>query len=177
MKPQVFIDLDGVLADFDSRYEAVFGERNNHDAPEPPDFWSRLGAHADGHFYAELVLMPDARELWAGVSAMNPIVLTGIPRSLPHAEPDKRAWVARHFGADVQVICCASKDKCRYGRPGDVLIDDWSKYRHLWEEMGGLFILHTSAASSLDALSALSLESASSDPAVVATGELADAES
>ncbi|MEQ1727422.1 MAG: hypothetical protein ABL982_03500 [Vicinamibacterales bacterium] len=101
---RVFVDLDGVLADFDTRYADVFGERNDHNGPEPPDFWDRLGAHADGHFYAELPVMPDARALWDGVIALcSPIVLTGIPRSLPHAEPDKRAWVARHFGDDVPV--------------------------------------------------------------------------
>lgn len=161
---QLFIDLDGVLADFDSYFERVFGQRNDHNAPEPPDFWSKLGAHADGHFYAGLEPMLDARELWAGALALHPspVILTGIPHSLPHAESDKRAWVARHFGADTKVICCASKDKRLHGKPGDVLIDDWQKYRHLWEDMGGVFVLHTTAAASLAAVSELmrgSLES------------------
>ena len=34
-------------------------------------------------------------------------------------------------------------------QPGDILIDDWPKYKHLWEEAGGIFILHTSAAQSI----------------------------
>lgn len=154
---QLFIDLDGVLADFDAHFEVAFGYRNDHNAPEPTDFWQRLGAHAAGHFYAELPLMADARSLWAGVKALHPspIILTGIPHSLPHAEPDKRAWVARHFGAEVGVICCSSKDKRLHGKPGDILVDDWFKYRHLWEEMGGIFVLHTSAAKSLAEVAAL----------------------
>lgn len=151
MTRRVFVDLDGVLADFDAAYISAFGEKNNHDLPEPPGFWDRLGALNVGHFYADLPVMLDAVELWNGLRLIGftPVVLTGIPYSLPHAAPDKRAWVARHFGADVEVICCPSKHKCRYGVAGDLLIDDWTKYRSLWEDMGGVFILHTSAANSL----------------------------
>lgn len=157
---RLFLDLDGVLADFDTQYEHVFGARNDHDAPEPPDFWQRLGAHAEGHFYRDLPMMADAQALWDGVASLGlrPTILTGIPHSLPHAESDKRAWVARHFGLDVPVICCASKDKRTHGQPGDILVDDWRKYRSLWEDMGGVFVLHTSATASLGALSALMSE-------------------
>ena len=49
---------------------------------------------------------------------------------------------------------------------GDVLIDDRAKYRHLWEEAGGIFIHHTSASSSIEALRQLEiLPSAKSAPA------------
>ena len=149
---RVFVDLDGVLADFDAAYIAAFGEKNNHDLPEPPGFWDRLAAHRDGRFYADLPMLPDALDLWRGLLALTgttPTVLTGIPRSLPFASVDKCAWVARHLGSAVPVICCASKDKYIHGKPGDLLIDDWTKYRSLWEDMGGVFILHTSAADSL----------------------------
>jgi hypothetical protein len=28
-------------------------------------------------------------------------------------------------------------------------VDDWPKYRHLWEEAGGIFILHENAKKSI----------------------------
>jgi hypothetical protein len=43
-------------------------------------------------------------------------------------------------------------------KPGDVLIDDYIAYQDLWEDAGGVFILHTSARDSLDRLAAMSID-------------------
>lgn len=58
---------------------------------------------------------------------------------------------ARHF-PDTTMICCLSKNKRDYMKPGDVLVDDWTRYRPLWEEAGGIFIHHKSAKESIEAL-------------------------
>ena len=114
--------------------------------------------------------MPDARQLWDGVHALmaNQIarpfflptvkVLTGIPkpsRQLLNVAEQKRQWVREHFGAHVQVIACLSEEKRKFAKHGDVLIDDLSRHRHLWEEIGGVFILHESADQSLKELTGL----------------------
>jgi len=36
--------------------------------------------------------------------------------------------------------------------PGDILVDDTPRWRCLWEEAGGVFVLNRSAAESLAAL-------------------------
>lgn len=151
---QLFLDLDGVLADFDSFYESEFGYRPNRNNPDPPDLWANINGHKN--FYGSLPLMPDAMELWNGVKQYHPspIILTGVPRN-KKAEPQKREWVRKHFGADVKVITCYSRLKCTYAQPGDVLVDDWEKYRHLWENVGGVFILHRNASQSLSELGVL----------------------
>lgn len=149
---QLFIDLDGVLADFDGYYATCFGERPDRAKVDPPGFWENISGH--GLFYASLPPMPDALELWRGARAFHPepIILTGVPWSVEQAENHKRAWVREHIDPKAVVICCASKDKRLHGKPGDVLVDDWDRYRPLWETMGGAFVLHTSARTSLDAL-------------------------
>lgn len=54
------------------------------------------------------------------------------------------------------MIGCASKDKSLHIRkPGDILIDDWEKYRHLWEGRGGRWITHTGFSRSLAQLDVL----------------------
>jgi hypothetical protein len=63
------------------------------------------------------------------------------------------AWAKEHFPG-TKMITCASRDKSRHMKPGDVLVDDYLKYRHLWEAAGGVFIHHTSAKASLEALRA-----------------------
>lgn len=152
MTRQLYVDLDGVLADFDGHYETLFGVRPDKTKPEPPDFWAKIDAYAarGGQFFRELVPMPDAFQLWDGIHALGlrPVLLSGIPR-LPGAAEQKAAWVAEHFGRHARLVTCASKDKYRHCRPGDVLVDDWAKYRHLWEAAGGIFVVHTSARDTL----------------------------
>ena len=153
--PQLFLDLDGVLANFDDGYRELFGALPDRNGPEPPDFWDKISGH--GSFFASLQPMPDAMELWSAAHELHPkpIILTGVPKEVPDAGIQKRAWVTHHFGADAHVITCPSAHKRKHGKPGDVLVDDWPKYQHLWEKMGGIFVLHTSAADSISTLRGL----------------------
>jgi 5'(3')-deoxyribonucleotidase len=168
-KRQLFVDLDGVLADFDAHYESISGMRPDRSA-EPPDFWYQINKTPT--FFRDLPIMPGARDLWnrisvrlrhplaAGIFHEAPIVLSGVPDKVPQAAAQKRAWVAEHFGSDIAVLTCKSEDKCLHGNPGDVLIDDWPKYQHLWEDMGGVFILHTSIDDTVRAFDELLAEQA-----------------
>jgi hypothetical protein len=80
--------------------------------------------------------MPDLGLLWGRIERYRPIILTGVPQAVEEAPDNKRAWVRLHLGAQVEVRCCLSKEKCLHASPGDILIDDWEKYRDLWG--GGL---------------------------------------
>jgi hypothetical protein len=144
---QLFLDCDGVLADFDRGVERVLGARPKafiarHGLPE---FWRRLARHKD--FYATLPLMPDARELFDAVAPLNPVILTGCPRG-GWAEGQKERWAAEHFPG-TPIITCMAANKRRHCGKGDVLIDDTDRYRPLWEEAGGTFIHHTNARSTI----------------------------
>lgn len=147
-RPQIFVDMDGVLADFDAHHEAVFGFRSCKLADNVD--WNAVRAVPS--FYEAIPPMADMAELWGAVESYKPIVLTGVPRSVEEAPDNKRAWVRKHIGPDVEVRCCRSAEKCLHAHPGDILIDDWNKYQHLWEQAGGIFILHTSAAASVTEL-------------------------
>jgi 5'-nucleotidase len=150
MIQQVFVDLDGVLADFDTHYERMFGVRPSKAADNAD--WSLVAAKPG--FYATMPLMADARKLWSFVSNLEkkPIILTGYPKSLPAAVADKRAMVTQNFGADTMMIACHSAQKCMYAKPGDILIDDWDKYQDRWLAVGGQWISHTSAENSIQQL-------------------------
>ncbi len=150
--PTVFLDCDGVLADFDRGATRVLGM-----PPETfqerfglKEFWNRLAAAPD--FFADLDPLPDARELYEAVGACRPVILTGLPRG-NWAEPQKRRWAERHFPG-VAMIATTAALKREHCRPGDALVDDWTTHRHRWEEAGGVFIHHRNAASSIEALRA-----------------------
>lgn len=148
-KITLFVDMDGVLADFDTGYEKAFGIRPSK-ANDIVD-WS-LVRRTDG-FYRDLPPMPDFHELWDGIAHLKPIILTGVPSSVAEAADNKRAWVDKMIGRGQPMIACLSKDKSLHIRnPGDVLIDDREKYRSLWIERGGRWITHTTAATSLSQL-------------------------
>ena len=149
---QLFLDCDGVLADFDTYAESFLGERvKTADGMQydVPDMWQRIYAH-DG-FYAKLPLMADAMELFEAVKHLNPIILTGVPkykREDGWAVQQKLKWKGQFFPG-LEMITCLSENKRDYMEAGDILVDDNLQYRHLWVEREGIFILHTSAASSI----------------------------
>lgn len=142
---QIFVDMDGVLADFDTGYKAMIGPMGGKEADDVD--WKKVRGIPG--FYAALPPMPDFETLWAALEPHNPIILTGVPSDVPEAVENKRAWAVKHIGPHAQMIGCKSKEKCLHGKPGDVLIDDWEKYKHLWLGMGGHWITHVSAAESV----------------------------
>jgi hypothetical protein len=149
--PQVYVDLDGTLVDLEAGYEARFGVRPTTGADDID--WAKVRSVPG--FYRDLPMMADWRTLWDFVSALPraPIILTGCPKSVPEAAADKRAMVFDRLG-DVEVICCASRDKSKVlqDSPGGILIDDWTRYQDRWIAAGGKWITHTSAENSVDQL-------------------------
>lgn len=145
--PRLFLDADGVLADFDLAAKRLLGmpskafiERHGR-----ATFWKRL-ANAP-NFYGTLPEMPDARTLFDRVKHLNPTILTGLPIG-SWAAPQKIEWAAQHFPG-VPIITCMAADKHKHMHPGDVLVDDREKHRSAYEEAGVVFIHHKNAKDSL----------------------------
>lgn len=147
----LFLDLDGVLADFDTGYKKQFGI----DASRELDNVDWKLVESTENFYKNLPPMSGFEQLWEIAERHNPIILTGIPDSVAEALDNKRAWVDKHIGRHVRVIGCKSRDKSLYCEPGDVLLDDWEKYMNLWIAKGGRWITHRNIADSVSAISEL----------------------
>lgn len=152
---QLFLDLDGVLVDFDGGVQELTGRLPGD--MEPRQMWPRLARTAD--FYDNLDWMSDGKSLWEFSLRHNPVILTGLPLG-KWAEPQKRAWCRRELGEQVEVITCMTREKAdraaaRSGEHTPVLVDDREKLREAWEAMGGIFIHHRSAAESIARLEEL----------------------
>lgn len=154
-QPQLFLDCDGVLADFNGGAHRVFGmgSREAREHFGNPTFWRTLRAQPD--FYGSLELLPGALDLFHAVEHLHPIILTGCPVG-GWAEPQKQAWAAQNFPG-TRMITDLAREKSAYAHPGDVLVDDYQKYRDLWEKAGGLFVHHTSLSSTLHSLRQIGL--------------------
>jgi hypothetical protein len=149
----LFLDLDGVLADFDAgarkvlgmspeRFEAKYSKR---------EFWRRLAGAKD--FYATLPLMPDAQELFDAVKHLEPTILTGLPFG-NWAAPQKVKWAAEYFPG-TKIITTMARDKYKHMTGMDVLVDDRADHRDKWENAGGTFVHHKNARDSIRQLAAI----------------------
>ena len=147
---QLFLDCDGVLADFETGATEVLGMspaafENRYGIRE---FWRRIARARD--FYARLPLMSDARLLFEAVQHLKPIILTGLPLG-NWAAPQKVRWADQHFPG-THIITCMARDKYRHMTGKDVLVDDRANHRGKWEDAGGIFIHHKNARNSLEQL-------------------------
>lgn len=145
--PRLFLDLDGVLADFDRGVHLATGRRPQE--MRVRDMWRAL-ARAPA-FFETLEFMRDAEALWDFCAPHRPTILTGLPLG-DWAPEQKRRWVARMLGAHVPVVTCMSREKPRYSGHGHVLVDDREAAREGWEAAGGTFVHHAGAAESIAAL-------------------------
>jgi len=146
-EPRLFLDADGVLADFDKGVEDLLGmPLKAYEAKHGRGaFWKKLATAKN--FYGSLDEMPDARQLFGAVEHLKPTILTGLPLGR-WAAPQKIEWAADHFPG-VPIITCMARDKHKHMKPGDVLVDDRENHRAAYETAGVVFVHHKNAADSL----------------------------
>lgn len=138
---RIYLDLDGVMADFDKYFLDIFGIESSK--LDDNTLWKRINGH--GNFFLNLPLMPGALDFFNFIKHLNPTILTACPKSnYSVAAIQKRQWVYKHLSEDITVIpMLGGKNKCLFmHRPGDLLIDDFEKNCIAWREHGGFAIQH-----------------------------------
>lgn len=146
----IYCDLDGVLADFNQAFKNRTGKFPVE--VSRAELWSKIVEMPN--YWLTLGMTSDSDVLLGYLSAYPYQILTGLPvLGYEQAEEQKRAWVKQYIGVNIPVICCLSKDKARYCKPGDVLIDDYEPNICQWENAGGIGILHTNAIDTIQKLS------------------------
>jgi len=138
---QIYLDLDGVMADFDRHFLELFGMESKD--LDDPTLWKKINGY--GKFFLELPLCPGAMDFFETIRARNPIVLTACPKTnYQVAAIQKREWVREHLGTDIQVLpVLGGKNKVLFmHKKGDILIDDFEKNCIPWREHGGEAIVH-----------------------------------
>lgn len=146
MKPSdahntLYIDLDGVMADFDSAFPALFGL--DHRSLADDEMWGYINGHPS--FFRDLPPMAGAVEFFRSIEHLDPVILTACPKSnYPLAATQKRAWVREHLSTTCLVLpVLGGRHKPLFmHRPGDVLIDDFESNCAAWNEAGGVAIRH-----------------------------------
>ncbi len=165
MIEKIYLDMDGVLADFERGIKELCGiepiPQGARRPAEEDEMWEK--ARAVGHFYGKLEPMQGAVEMFKKIYekyGKKCEILTGIPkpkRGLTTAGEDKITWAHRYLAEDIVVHVVLREEKKNYcNGKGCILIDDYEKNIREWRENGGSGILHISVEKTLEELDGLS---------------------
>ena len=145
---QIFLDQDGVLADFESGLTKALGYKvdlkSKHDVYDAEK--RKLTAQ---RLFRNLEPLPDAWKLvdWCLNSGIHTEILTAagtVNRTL--VIKDKIDWIRRYISPHWIIIpTFKGSQKAAFAHEKAVLIDDRPKNIYDWIEAGGIGILHTTA--------------------------------
>jgi DNA-directed RNA polymerase subunit RPC12/RpoP len=154
-KYKIYVDMDGVLVDFDGGYEKLTGITTREADKKGPEFFWKPISKAGAKWWITLKWMPDGKQLWDYVKKYNPELLSA-PSREEASRMGKRVWVKRELPG-VKLILRSADKKQEFASSNSILIDDREKNIEQWRNAGGVGILHTDAASTIKKLKELGL--------------------
>jgi len=150
---KIYCDMDGVIVDFDKGYKELTGKEASFDTPKE-EFWAPI-QKAGASFWIKLQWMPDGKKLWEFIKPYNPDLLSAPSRD-ESSKIGKFVWVKRNVPG-TKLILRQAERKQEFATPNSILIDDRADNIQRWKDAGGIGIVHTSAADTIQQLKDLGL--------------------
>jgi len=148
-KPLVYLDMDGVLADFFGDWSKISGVSHYRDIGNVEQALQLVRDHPT--FWIDLPLLPNARALVKtviekyGEYRICSTPLAGDGRS----KPGKIAWINKHF-ADMppaEVVLTHNKaERAQHNGVASILVDDFGSNIDKWKAAGGIGIKYEDSA-------------------------------
>ena len=144
--PQIYCDMDGVVADFIAFTTEILGTKFKD------EYWDEL----PNDMFLQLPKMKDADVLWNYIKQFDPFMLTAVPREsrgpiAKRAWKDKTRWMKKNFRLpEDKMRIVLRKNKKNFAMDGrdkrpNVLIDDHKGNIKEWESAGGIGVHHINA--------------------------------
>jgi 5'(3')-deoxyribonucleotidase len=149
---EIFVDMDGVLCDFNKRFHSFFNTRNTDDIPK----WYLKVQDIGEKYWSEMEWMKDGKRLWSYIKKYNPSILSS-PIRHKSCDDGKRTWVKNNLKLHNPERVHIEFDKSKFANENRILIDDTPKKIDGWVKNGGIGILHTSANNTINTLKKMGL--------------------
>ena len=156
-KYKIFSDMDGVLTDFDKSFKKASNGIAPRDYEEKfgrEKFWELIDGSGVG-YWVGMPYMPDGEQYWNYIKDYDVELLSSPSRSNT-SRLGKRLWVRNNMPG-VKLTLAQAYLKKNYAAPNHILIDDRKSNIDEWRAAGGIGILHTSAAGTIQQLKKLGL--------------------
>jgi 5'(3')-deoxyribonucleotidase len=147
----LYLDMDGVLADFRKEYFKI--------DPEMSDRKRFRQAVMEDLIFEKLDYMPDAQELLNYVAELENVeveILTSLGtfdyKQGMSAQSQKLNWLAAKNIPYKGNFVCSKQEKSKYAAKYSILIDDSIGCINPFTDRGGIGILHTSASKTIGEL-------------------------
>jgi hypothetical protein len=162
---KVYLDMDGVLADFDQRFRDISGmePRDFENKHGRKAFWDLIDEENKVKFWVGIPTMPGAADLVDAVKNYNYELLTS-PSAKKQSYLGKILWVKNHIGSvfpsKPRINFKKAKEK-HLVKPQlaktDILIDDREDTIGRWNAAGGTGIIYKNISQVLNDLGKLGL--------------------
>ena len=139
---EIYVDMDGVLADFFGEWSKSQGVSNWKDIKDPMKAIGDIKSIED--FWLKLPVLPQAKNLLQLIKKVKGSysICTSPLADDPRSEPHKREWVKKNlaFFPPKEVIVTHNKPQFAKQKDGtpNILIDDYGVNIRAWEEAGGI---------------------------------------
>lgn len=141
MNYQIYVDMDGVLCDFNKAFEELgYGPENQFDGKS--DEFYKILYHAGEKFWSQMSWIPDGKKLWQFIKPYKPIILS-TPTFDNFSRTGKVKWIQKELSMKQKYILEFKKEI--HANPDSILIDDRIKNIMKWKDAGGIGILHKDA--------------------------------
>ena len=146
VKPEVYIDMDGVLVDFFDAWAKLMGEKTFRDIKDVAKGLQAIRDEDD--FWLKLKPTPNAGKLLALVRELKGsyTILSSPLADDPRSEPHKRMWVEKNLKQFPPKKVIITGNKAKYAQQSDgtpnILIDDFGQNIDKWNAAGGIGVKH-----------------------------------
>ena len=150
--------MDGVLADFKSRYEEKFGEFPSASDKREQHFWDNWKVWVDDREFENLELHPSAKQLLEYVKSLPDVeILTSTSGGYSHeiVTEQKRRWLHKNNIHYTLNVTPGGRRKAKYANNQTALVDDTEKNVYSFAEAGGYGILHVSSVDTIKQINLL----------------------
>ena len=154
---KVYVDLDGVLCDFDGRFKQnvdQIGPDKYEKKHGMKKFWQEIEKHGIDH-WSNMSWTSDGKRLWKFIEEnfKDIEILTGSPwgKVGQYAHKGKDIWCDRELG-NVKVNHKSAKQKYKFADENHILIDDTKRNTDMWKDVDGISIHHKSTKKTIEML-------------------------